>query len=112
MHPSGSKLWRVKYTYLGKDKRLALGRYPEVGLAEARRRPDEARAKLRDGADPLAERKREKLVAVYNAANTFGDVVKEYIDKMVAEGRADTTTTKANWLLEQLAPLATRALPT
>jgi len=110
VHPSGSKLWRVKYTHLGKDKRLALGRYPEVGLAEARRKRDEARAKLRDGVDPLAERKREKLVAIYNAANTFGDVAKEYIDKMVAEGRADTTTTKANWLLEQLAPLAARAL--
>nr|WP_299856295.1 Arm DNA-binding domain-containing protein [Sphingomonas bacterium] len=41
MHPSGSKLWRVKYTHLGKDKRLALGRYPEVGLAEARRKRDE-----------------------------------------------------------------------
>lgn len=110
VHPSGSKLWRVKYAHLGKDKRLALGRYPEVGLAEARRKRDEARAKLRDGIDPLADRKREKLVAIYNAANTFGDVAKEYIDKMVAEGRADTTTTKANWLLEQLTPLATRAL--
>jgi integrase len=110
VHPSGSKLWRVKYTHLGKDKRIALGRYPEVGLAEARRKRDEARAKLREGVDPLAERKREKLVAHYNAANTFGDVAKEYIDKMVADGRADTTTTKANWLLEQLAPIAARAI--
>lgn len=110
VHPSGSKLWRVKYTHLGKDKRLALGRYPEVGLAEARRKRDEARAKLREGVDPLAERKREKLVALYNAANTFSDVAKQYIDKMVAEGRADTTTTKANWLLEQLAPISASAI--
>lgn len=110
VHPSGSKLWRVKYTHLGKDKRLALGRYPEVGLAEARRKRDEARAKLREGVDPLAERKREKLIALYNAANTFGDVAKQYIDKMVAEGRADTTTTKANWLLEQLVPIAASAI--
>lgn len=110
VQPSGSKLWRMKYTHLGKDKRIALGRYPEVGLAEARRKRDEARQKLRDGVDPLAERKREKLVALYNAANTFGDVAKEYIDKMVAEGRADTTTTKANWLLQQLAPIAARAI--
>ncbi|WP_029623536.1 tyrosine-type recombinase/integrase [Sphingomonas sp. PAMC 26617] len=110
VHPSGSKLWRLKYSHLGKDNRIALGRYPEVGLAEARRKRDEARAKVRDGVDPLAERKREKLVAQYNAANTFGDVAKEYIDKMVAEGRADTTTTKANWLLEQLAPIAARAI--
>jgi integrase len=106
VHPSGSKLWRYKYSHLGKDKRIALGRYPEVSLAEARRKRDDARQKLNEGIDPLAERKREKLVAIYKAANTFGDVAKEYIDKMVREGRADTTTTKANWLLEQLAPIA------
>lgn len=110
VHPNGSKLWRVKFTHLGKDKRLALGRYPEVGLAEARRKRDDARAKLRDGVDPLAERKRAKLIARYNAANTFGDIAKEFIDKMVAEGRADTTTTKANWLLEQLAPISSFAI--
>lgn len=108
VHPSGSKLWRLKYAHLGKDNRIALGRYPEVGLAEARHKRDEARQKLRDGIDPLAERKREKLVALFNAANTFGDIAKEYIDKMVREGRADATTTKANWLLEQLAPIEAR----
>lgn len=106
VHPTGSKLWRFKYAYLGKDKRLALGRYPEVGLAEAREKREEARRKLREGIDPLAERKRAKLLALYNASNTFGDVAQEYIAKMVADGRADTTTSKTNWLLEQLSPLA------
>ncbi len=43
--PNGSKLWRYKYLYMGKNKRIALGRYPEVGLAEARRRRLEARGK-------------------------------------------------------------------
>ncbi|MCW3845967.1 tyrosine-type recombinase/integrase [Sphingomonas sp. LB-2] len=108
VRPNGSKLWRFKYSYLGKDKRIAFGSYPEVGLAEARRKRDEARQKVRDGVDPVTERKREKLVAMYNAANSFEEVAKEYIDKMVREGRADTTTTKANWLLEQLAPIAAR----
>jgi integrase len=110
VHPSGSKLWRCKYSHLGKDKRIALGRYPDVGLAEARRRRDDAKRKLYEGVDPLAERKRDKLLAMYKAANTFGDLAKEYIDKMVAEGRADTTTTKANWLLEQLAPITGQAI--
>lgn len=105
VHPSGSKLWRFKYGYLGKDKRLALGRYPEVTLAEARQKREEARQKLRDGVDPLAERKRDKLMAHYRAANTFGDVAREYIQKMIAEGRATSTTSKADWLLEQLQPL-------
>ena len=110
VHPSGSKLWRFKYRHLGKDKRIALGRYPEVGLAEARRKRDDARQKLREGIDPLAERQREKLLAQFSAANTFGDIAKEYIDKMVAEGRAEATTTKANWLLDQLAPISKRAI--
>lgn len=110
VHPSGSKLWRYKYRHLGKQKRLALGRYPEIGLAEARRRRDDARKALEAGSDPLAERKHEKLVAAFKAANSFEDVAKEYIEKMVAEGRADATTTKANWLLEQLELIATRPI--
>jgi integrase len=108
VHPSGAKLWRYRYIFLGKDKRIALGSYREVSLADARRKHSDVRRKVQEGIDPLAERKREKLVAHFNAANTFGEVAKEYIDKMVAEGRADTTTSKANWLLEQLAPIASR----
>ena len=110
VHPNGSKLWRLKYSHLGRDKRIAFGRYPEVTLAVAREKRDEARRKLRDGIDPLADRKREKLVALYNAANTFGDVAEEYIRKLTAEGRAETTISKANWLLEQLTPLRHSAI--
>jgi integrase len=108
VHPNGSKLWRYKYRYMGKQKRLAIGRYPDVSLAEARKRRDDARRQLDAGTDPLAERKHEKLVAVFKAANTFGEIAKEYIDKQVAQGQADTTTQKANWLLEQLEPIAAR----
>lgn len=110
VRPSGAKLWRLKYRYAGKDKRIAFGAYPEVGLAEARRRRDEARRQLRDGIDPGAERRREKLLAKYNAANSFGDVAREYIAKMVADGRAEATTSKANWLLEQMAPIGGRPI--
>ena len=104
--PNGSKLWRYKYGFMGKNKRIALGRYPQVGLAEARRRRIEARESLDNGIDPLANRKREKLIAVYQAANTFGDMAKEYLEKMVGDQRAETTISKAHWLLEQLKPIA------
>lgn len=107
VHPNGSKLWRYKYRYMGKQKRLALGRYPDVGLAEARQRRDDARSKLEAGSDPLQERKREKLVAAFSAANSFGEIAKEYIDKRVAEGQSDATTQKANWLFDQLKPIWT-----
>lgn len=104
--PNGSKLWRYRYLLHGKDKRIALGPYPLVGLAEARQKRDEVQRQIAGGADPVIERRRAKLAAAFSASNTFGDVAKEYIEKMAADGRADTTTMKANWLLEQLQPLA------
>ena len=41
--PNGAKHWRLKYRFAGKERRIAFGPYPEVGLAEARQRRDEAR---------------------------------------------------------------------
>jgi integrase len=106
VHPNGSKLWRFKYRLAGKDKRIAIGRYPDVGLADARRARDDARRQIQDGLDPVSERKRDKLVAAYRGANSFGDVAREYIDKMVKDGLADVTIVKANWILDQLSPIA------
>lgn len=105
VHPSGSKLWRFKYRFLGKDKRLALGRYPEVSLAEARERREAFRRQIRDGVDPIAERKRQRVRADISAANTFGEIAREFLENLATEGRADSTIKKAGWLLEQLRPL-------
>lgn len=106
VNPTGSKLWRYRYLFHGKDKRIALGSYPAVGLADARKKRDEIQQQIAKGTDPVLERKREKLAAAYSAANSFGEIAKEYIEKMVADGRAETTTMKANWLLEQMKPIA------
>ncbi len=106
---SGSKLWRYRYRFAGKPRKLALGPYPEVSLKEARRRRDEARAQLRDGVDPGVERKRSKLTTALSAANTFGSIAEEYIEqKLVKEGRAAVTIDKSKWLLQQLKPIADR----
>ncbi|HAF41150.1 MAG TPA: integrase [Sphingobium sp.] len=103
---SGSKLWRFRYRFAGKPRKLALGPYPEVSLKEARRLRDEARSAVRDGMDPGVERKNAKLTARFNAANTFGAVAEEYIEhKLVKEGRAAVTVEKAKWLLLQMKPL-------
>jgi len=103
--PNGSKLWRWKFRYGGKEKRLALGAYPAVSLKVARDRRDSARAKLESGTDPSLDRKRTKAAAKVSAANTFTMVAKEYIDsKMVGDGRAPATVSKARWFLEQLEP--------
>ncbi len=54
--PAGGRLWRWKYRYQGREKQLTFGSYPEISLAEARGRRDEARRVLRGGADPGAKR--------------------------------------------------------
>lgn len=107
VEPNGSKLWRWKYRYRGVEKRIALGRYPDVSLAAARRLQEDARRLLETGKDPSMERQRERLIASANAENTFGGIAREYIDfKMVGEQRSEVTVAKARWLLDQLKPLA------
>ena len=67
LQPSGGKLWRFKYRFGGKEKKLALGRYPDVSLKEARRRRDEARQTLAMGIDPGEEKKLQALTAALTA---------------------------------------------
>lgn len=78
VQPNGSKYWRFKYRFLGKEKLLALGVYDEVSLAGARQRRDAARKLVASGIDPAAARKRERREAITNAANTFEKVAREW----------------------------------
>ena len=55
VRPNGSKLWRMKYRFAGKEKLLSFGAYPQVGLADARLRRAEAKLALAEGKDPGAE---------------------------------------------------------
>lgn len=102
--PTGSKLWRLKYRHSGKEKRLALGAYPEITLSEARKRRDAARAKIEQGLDPALLRKRERVAARISSENTFHAIAEEYLKKMVLNGRAEATLRKARWFLALLKP--------
>lgn len=79
--PSGGKLWRLKYRYGGKEKLLALGKYPEVGLKDARERRDDARKLLANEVDPAENRKQQKAAKAGRAANSFEAVAREWIAK-------------------------------
>ena len=79
--PSGGKLWRLKYRFGGKEKRLALGKYPEVSLKDARERRDEARKLLANEVDPGENRKAQKAAKAERAANSFEAVAREWIAK-------------------------------
>lgn len=61
VHPNGSKYWRLRYRFGGKEKMLALGKYPEVSLADARSRRDEVRKLLANGVDPSENKKAVKV---------------------------------------------------
>ena len=72
VQPNGGRYWRLKYRFLGKEKRLALGVYPEVGLQEARRKRDDARAQLARGQDPSLQRRMPKVTAAPGATLVTG----------------------------------------
>jgi integrase len=97
--PRGYRLWRLAYRFDGKQRVLALGAYPSVSLAEARRKRDEARTVLRSGRDPSAERRVHRAMRRVSAANTFGAVADELIARKKAEGKAAATLSKTIWLL-------------
>lgn len=102
--PNGSKLWRLKYRFGGKEKRLALGSYPVVTLADARKKRDQAKVQIENGVDPSLERKRKKASAKLSADDSFNAIGAEYIAKMKKEGRAEATLSKAHWFLSLLKP--------
>jgi Integrase len=76
VHPNGSKYWRLRYRFDGKEKMLALGIYPEVTLADARGRRDEARKQLANGIDPSDKKKTDKTEQA--EARTFKEVAIEW----------------------------------
>lgn len=81
VNPSGSKLWRFKYRYNGKEKLLALGSFPEISLKRARDRREQARQQLANGIDPSLNRKSEKLTQGQLVSNTFEIVGREWFNK-------------------------------
>jgi hypothetical protein len=62
--PTGGTYWRWKYHYGGKERRLAVGVYPDIKLKDARLLCDEARKLLSTGVDPVLQRKKDRLIQV------------------------------------------------
>lgn len=75
---SGSRYWRLKYRYAGKEKRLAFGVYPEVSLAEARDKREAAKKVLAAGNDPGEVKKAEKIAQKLGFENTFEVIAREW----------------------------------
>lgn len=78
--PSGGKLWRLKYRFDGNEKLLSLGAYPEISLADARQRRDEARRNVAHGINPSSLRKAQKQ-AQTEETETFEVIAREWYAK-------------------------------
>src|SRR3989338_1149888 len=76
--PQGGKYWRYKYRFNNKERRMALGVYPNISLVEAREKRDQARKLLANGIDPSFAKKEHKLQRIIKSANTFEAVAREW----------------------------------
>ena len=107
VQPSGAGWWRLRYSFAGRENRLSLGTYPEVSLADARKRRIDARTLLAAGTDPSEQRKASKEARVVQAEaarladaglpgpGTFEHVAREWLTTVheikVSAGHAERT---------------------
>lgn len=102
---AGGRYWRLKYRHAGKEKLLALGVHPGVGLKDARDKATEARKVLQSGGDPAALRKTSKAQASHEAANTLEAVARDWHQHQAARWEPATAA-------RVLASLAADIFPT
>ncbi|WP_016256262.1 tyrosine-type recombinase/integrase, partial [Yersinia pestis] len=81
VNTNGSRYWRLKYRFAGKEKLLALGVYPDVSLAVARVKRDEAKKIVAGGGDPSQNKQQEKLARQGEATNTFEAITREWYQR-------------------------------
>lgn len=101
---SSGKYWRLNYRFNDKQKTLALGVYPAVSLAKARKRREAARELIADGIDPAQAKRDDKQARADSAANTFEAVARTWLKK-TATNRVESTQGKlTTWLEKDIFP--------
>jgi integrase len=101
---SGSKLWYLAYRFGGKQRKLAIGPYPRIGLKDARQRRDDAKRQLDAGVDPSLRKRLDRLSAASEQAATFEAVAAELLEKKRREAKAPQTLAKIEWLFGLATP--------
>ena len=97
----GSKLWRLKYRFNGKEGKLSFGPYPDVSLKDARDLREEARAQLAKGLNPALAKREARAEELGRTEHTFNKVADQFVNKVTKDGRSPSTLKKLEWLLEE-----------
>jgi integrase len=109
IRPNGSRLWRLKVRVGGRERRFALGAWPWVGLAQARRERDRIRSLVAQGVDPLAERRQARA-----RATTFRELAerweREYLAAKAPSHRAKLRLRMRKWILPTLGERAVSSI--
>jgi len=80
IQPTGAKWWRLRYYYMGNERMLSLGTYPDVSLSAARQKRDEAKKLLAEGVDPSLHKQRTKYENAAAADLTFEKVANDWLE--------------------------------
>lgn len=109
----GGRSWHFRYYWLGKQRRMSFGTYPEISLRDARTLRDEARAQLARGVNPRMERKQKQCAVRLAGENTFQVVFNQWISHraiVLPEGRQSTLSQIRRTFDNDVLPLL-RAIP-
>lgn len=109
---NGSRWWRYKYRFGGRQKLLSLGVYPDISLREARERHAAARSLLTQGIDPSEQRKTDKVQAKITRSNRFSAIAEVWYQRKVKEWAPSTAAKVRAYLDSDLLPvLGDRPMP-
>jgi len=97
VQPSGAQSWAVRYRFGGTPRKFTIGKYPAVGLAEARSKATEALAEIAKGVDPAAlknEMRSAQVAAAVAPSNRLSDVVEEFLQREVEPKQRSAVETR------------------
>lgn len=98
--PSGSRLWNLKYRLHGKERKLSLGAYPAISLAQARKLKEDARAKIAQSIDPSEAKQEAKRAQRETQGHTFAKIGEAFLTKQEKEGKSKATLDKTAYHLK------------
>lgn len=99
VHPNGSRYWRLKYKFAGKEKNIALGVYPTMKATEVRELAEEARGLVKKGIDPVTNKREEKANNIARTLDTFQVVFTEWLNKNSSKW-SSSYSDKIKWTME------------